>query len=144
MSKAYDRWCKRIKDTKTPWTAGEIRAFRKAIGSCGLKEVHLRQSLLAAFERMRPYYAITKEQSEKGRDYLLNKSLRRDGKQRKGNKLGTREIDILLDKRMIHYFVGVRPMGGNYVPIYRAVITGKDYRYFEYTGTSYNQLEVIQ
>lgn len=145
-NKAFDKWMARIQDTKTPWTEQEIIYFRKAIGLAGIKSEHLRNCLRTAFNSMNPYYSITREQSEKGRKYLLDKSLKKNGQKRKGCKLGEWELDILRNPDMVHYFVGLHQPQASleyYLPVYRAIVTGETCWYFEYIGASYELMEVI-
>lgn len=141
MSKAYDKWLNRVNDYKTPWTEQEIIYFRKAIGLAGIKDSNLRADLYHSFVDQAGIYNITQEQSEKGRQYLLDKSLKRNGQMRKGSKLTERELAVLRDPTMIHYFVGLWGIGGHYLPIYRAQTESE--AAFEYTGTTYDRMMVF-
>lgn len=140
MSKAYTKWLKRIKDVSSPWTENEIIYFRKAIGPAGIKDAVLRSKLVGEFNRWTVRH-ITREQSERGRNYLLSKSFKQNGNRRKGCIFGTRELDIL-NKLYTHYFVGLYWTNNRYtVPIYRAVDV--DGNFFDYTGTYYSNIKIV-
>lgn len=139
MSKSYNRWLTRVKDFQTPWTEKEIIYFRKAVGQAGIKNSTERMDLLMRVSGRK--YRITTDHSEKGRNYLLNKTLKRNGGLRKGAKLGRRELQILRNLSH-HNFVGLYEYcPGYYFPIYEAVsLNGKT---FSYIGCTYSQLEVL-
>lgn len=144
-TKSYKKWLARVRDTKTPWTENEIIYFRKAIAR---GDMDYRVALRLEFGDYSgdTGYKITKEQSEKGRNYLLTNSLKKDGTKRKGCKLGERELDILRNLKE-HRLVGLFENSGLHnpytytLPIYRAI--ARNGEYFEYIGTKYDQLEIV-
>ncbi len=143
--KTYEKWRVRIIDHDTPWTENEIIYFRKAIGQCGMKDPVQRASLRNLFfiNTESIYYRITDEQSERGRDYLLSKSLKLNGERRTGCKLDSYELNVLrnLDH---HLFVGLECSTAglaHYFPVYRAVSKTGDS--FDYVGATYSQMEVL-
>jgi hypothetical protein len=150
QSKAYIRWRARILDISTPWTENDIIYFRKAIGGAGLKDTTERDDLRKLFEVTCDKlggFRITTEQSERGRDYLLSKSLKLNGDRRLGCRLDNREIAVLKDLDH-HLFVGLysQPIGGGfasgcYLPVYRAV--SRDGGTFEYVGATYDLVQVV-
>lgn len=149
ISIAYGKWMTRLRDTNNVWTENDIIYFRKAIGYCGIKDPELRKQLRKQFDvfaEKNEGYLITNEQSEKGRTYLLDRSLRKNGELRKGCKLGSREIDILRDLDY-HRFVGLWEQHNGfgdvmgYLPVYRAV--AQNGNSFEYVGATYEMMEVV-
>lgn len=141
ISKAARKWMTRLADTVSPWTENDIIYYRKAISQCGLKSAEEKLALHEAFADKG--YRITAEQDAKGRNYLLSNSLKKDGTPRKGNVLGDAEIRIMQNLKH-HLFVGVYHKGGfynYYLPVYRAI--AKDGSYFEYIGTMYKHVEVL-
>lgn len=147
--KAYDKWLLVLQEKSKgkAWTEGEIIYFRKAIGIAGIQDGQLRINLRNAFYHYMPDvgYKITTEQSEKGRNYLLAKSLKKNGQFRKGNKLGSRELSILKtlkEHRLIELYDASTNMYGHYYyPVYRAISKSKET--FEYTGIWYEALTVV-
>ena len=146
MNNAYSKWSFRISDINNAWTEKDIIYFRKAIGNYGIKDETLRNKLKANFYRILNQiegYLITNDQSEKGKNYLLSNSLKKDGTKRKNCKLGNREIEILQNLDY-HQFVGLHEQVNGlgkicgYLPIYKAV--SMDGKSFEYVGTHYDQI----
>jgi hypothetical protein len=141
----YMKWTNRVRDTSNAWTENDIIYFRKYVR--GLGSTPERATLMQLFERtleLNDGYLITNEQSEKGREYLLSNTLKKNGDRRKHAKLGERELDILRDLRE-HRLVGrYEPTYGNYsywLPVYRAISnTGE---HFEYVGTMYSELQIV-
>jgi hypothetical protein len=145
-SKSFKKWLARIEDTKTPWTEKDIIYFRKAVGRSGLKDRTESALLISKFEHMLDNiggYRITREQDEKGRVYLLDNSVKKNGQLRKHNKLGQFEINVLRNLDF-HFFCGLHQTQAyyeHYLPVYRAV--AKDGSYFEYIGAMYFHVEVL-
>lgn len=137
--RTFKKWLLRVGNTTDPWTETEIVSFRMAVRRAPKEQ---RLQLLYRFEVTAPtgLYRITDEQSEKGRLYLLSKSLRLDGRRRAGCKLGIRELSILRSLSH-HEFTGLYASGSGFHPVYTAVST--DGSYFTYTGVTYDMLEVL-
>lgn len=143
--KPSDRWALRVDTTDTPWLEAEIIYFRKAIGSAGLKDATTRRRLAREFiyNAMRLKYRITEEHSVKGQQYLLSKSLRQDGTERSGNRLGSFEIGVLkdLDRHMLVNLYRPQEAFESYLPVYRAIDSKG--AWFEYVGATYEQVRVL-
>lgn len=145
-NKSYEKWFAKCSDVQ--WTESDVIYFRKAIGLSGLHHSELRVSLRNRFYHSMPIngYRLTREQQDKGTEYLLSKSLKKDGSRRKGCKLGTYELGILLSAKVQHSLVGLHDNSGpithgnHYLPVYRAQANG---RYFDYIGAVYDMVEVI-
>jgi len=86
---------------------------------------------------------LTKEHSEKGRQYLLDKSLKKNGDRRKNCKLTEKQLNVLRCPDLYHYLVDISDdfSTSGKIPIYRAVAA--DGSYFDYTGVPYFRLEVL-
>lgn len=146
-SKAFKKYEELLKNKKHVFTQSEIIYFRKAIGVAGLKNIHERQELINLFMDNQKGYRITREHDELGRNYLISKSLKKNGQFRKGSKLGERELNILYNFSH-HMFMGLQSQNSNrgfydnwYLPIYRAY--DKKGNYFDYIGTVYEQVRVL-
>lgn len=142
--KAYDRWLARINDTTTPWLETDVIYFRKAVGQSGIQDPTTRAELRGLFadHAYAQAYRITDAHSEKGRAYLLGKSLKQNGARRKGCRLGAFEIGVL-KQLSHHYLVGLERDRNveHFLPIYRAVAINGDY--FDYIGATYDQVEIL-
>lgn len=139
-----EKWMRRVLDIETPWTEHEIIYFRRAVGVSGIRDEDAKAVLRSMFTETATAgrYRITTSQDEKGRAYLLSKSLLRNGTPRKGCRLGARELDILSNFSH-HTLIGLyRPQAGyeHFLPIYK--MHSLDGRSFEYVGTVYEQLLV--
>ena len=149
MGKAYTKWMDKIETVQVA-TEKDVIYLSKAIGYYGLTHENERFALRCALAKRLDEGGIhlTPEHQRKGTDYLLGKSLRKDGTRRKGCKLGTRELGILLSADVGHKWVSIFPQYNGmgfvmgYLPIYRAYTD--DGRSFEYTGTTYDQMEVVR
>lgn len=144
-TKAYDKWLSRVNNAETPWSEQEIIYFRKAVGASGIQDACLRETLREKFADVAysPGYRITREHSEKGRAYLLAKSLKKDGTPRKGCRLGDFELGVLRNLEE-HRLVGLEraSAGEHYWPIYRAI--AEDGTSFDYVGATYELVQVIR
>ena len=80
--KTYNKWLKRCKDNKTPWTENEIKYFRKALASLLNSIVDADrtdgQYLLETFRSKAPF-KITQEQSIKGIEWLKRVCFKSNG-----------------------------------------------------------------
>lgn len=147
-SKAFTKWLARVKDTKTAWTESEVIYFRKAIGICGLKDQEERLILKMEFEERASNkgYSILPEHNEKGRNYLLSKSLKKNGQVRKGSKLGARELDIMLNLKH-HKLTALYPQCNGfgqalgYLPVYTAY--DRKGNHFQYIGATYEMMQIV-
>lgn len=144
-NKTYIKYNKLLEEKATgiPWTESEIIYFRKYINTRNLDS-----DLIPKFYRCMPEngYQLTAAQDQKGTNYLLNNSIKKNGQLRKGSKLDSHEINILLNSPT-NTFIGLQDLNTmkygftQYVAVYR--MTDKDGRWFEYTGVTYSMLEVI-
>ena len=143
-NKTYTKYSKLIEEkaTGTVWTESEIIYFRKYLNNSN-------PDLIADFYHYMPEtgYNITVAQDQKGTNYLINNSLKKNGQLRKGNKLDAYEVNILFNSPT-NTFIGLKNLNTmnygftQYVAVYR--MTDKDGNWFEYTGVTYNMLEVLR
>ena len=149
-NKTLTKW-KNIIDQKekycnAPFTQHEIIYIRKAINNCGLKNSDDREALMNHWMRKMPSegYNITVDHQQKGINYLINNTFKKNGTLRKNNILGEFEQKVISDFKEFR-FVGLFD-GGNvhnrfYLPVYRCI--SNDGSYFDYVGTVYNMIRVL-
>lgn len=138
-NKTYDKWLKRVKDRRTPWTENDIIYFRRAVGSSSHMPTQLKQELVRRFQETAPY-RITAAQTAKGLDFLRRKAFRIDGKPRQTADFPFSNYELTIIKTASHFqFVGLANSaylyGGGYtwyLPIYRLYSKSGDY--FDYIG----------
>lgn len=126
--RTYMKWLARVRDADTPWSENEIIYFRKWVR----RNMNKASELAASFARIAGGngYRITDTQSERGRLYLLGKSLRRNGGKRAGCRLGDFELRVLRNL-LEHRLVGIDDRGA----VYRAIATTGEW--FDYLGVAY-------
>jgi len=132
------KWMARALDTITPWAERDIISFRRACRDS--------TELISAFQDAVDSAGgvpITPEQNEKGRTYLLSRSLRKDGTERVGCRLTDFDLGILRAFSH-HMFVDLYNIGRvrpHYLPVYRAISTSGEW--FEYVGFMYEHVTVL-
>ena len=148
QNKAYIKWLNLIDSKRenfnAPWSESEIIYFRKAIGLAGINDVKLRSNLLDYFNSSMPDegFNITLDQKEKGINYLLSNTYKKNGTLRKNNIFGTFELNVLKqyeDFKLISLYEYGN--GGYYLPVYRCI--SKNGSYFDYLGTVYSQIKIF-
>jgi hypothetical protein len=147
MGKAYANWLDKLESAEV-FTENDVIYLRKAIGYSGLADEGQRHALkYELYKRLSGRgIRLTLAQQRKGTEYLLGKSLRKDGKPRKGCKLNAREIAILQSRNVTHRWVDIYPQANGfgkvlgYLPVYRAE-AGADS--FDYVGTVYDLMTVV-
>ena len=152
-NKTLNKWMNlvddKIKWANAPFSEHEIVYFRKAIGSCGLKDSDHRVRLLDHFENLMPVdgYNITEEQKTKGINYLRENTYKKNGQLRKNNIFGDFERHVI-ENYVDFKFIGVYPAtnglglnSGYYSPIYRCIAS--DGTYFDYIGVAYSMIRVL-
>lgn len=146
-SRAFKKWLKRIEDTETPWTEKDIIYFRKAVGSSGLKDPTERALLRSLFVQTAESiggYRITREHCAKGTGYVLSKSLRQDGRPRKGCIFTPWQLGIfqnLQEHRLVDLWFNGNAYFHHFLPVYRAIAKFGDT--VDYVGTTYSLMRVI-
>lgn len=152
-NKSYNKWTNliinKLKWENAPFTESEVIYLRKAIGPSGLKDRDLAYDLSQHFTDLMPRdgYNITLEHQQKGIDYLRDNTFKKSGKLRKNNIFNEYCINILNNYKEFK-FVGLHEQvnfygysSGHVLPIYRCI--AEDGTYFDYTGTMYSMIEVL-
>lgn len=150
-NRTLNKWMNLVDDKskRIPFSENDIIYFRKAVGSCGLKDSDDRERLMDHFETLMPVegYEITQEQKQKGINYLRENTYKKNGQLRKNNIFGDAERHVI-DNYEDFNFIGLYPASnglglnsGYYLPVYRC--WAKDGSYFDYTGTAYSMIRVL-
>lgn len=144
---SYKKWYKlietKLKYANAPFSEHEVIYFRKSVGASGIKDQGLRADLKRHFYASMPEdgYNITLEHQQKGIDYLMANTFKKNGTLRKNNMFGSFELEVL--KNYSHFkFVGLHRAGmSDYVlPLYECIAHNGDS--FTYIGTVYSCIEV--
>ena len=142
-SKAFKKWVARIDSLNNTWTQSELIYLRKAIGHCGLNDPAERALLFSLFNRKcaEATLRILPEHDLLGQNYLLSKSLMKNGKPRKRNILSEEQLNVM--KVLDHHTIdGLKRCAGNNIfPVYTAY--GKNGNWFSYTGCMYEHMEIV-
>lgn len=142
-SKSFKKWADRIAKGSHTWLQSELIYLRKAVGHCGLNDPAERALLFSLFncKCQENILRILPEHDALGQNYLLSRSLMKNGKPRKRNKLDPDQIRIMqcLD---YHTIDGLKRCDGNQIlPVY--VAHDKMGNWFSYTGTMYEMMEIV-
>ena len=143
MSKTFNKYIKILKSGK--FTESEISSFRQYLGSSSALDSYEKGLLWLEFERAHKEYKITKEQTQKGIQWLKNYCWTKSGRPRQAKNVvfGYRERAILLQFSKFR-FTGLFRASENsydfYTPIYR--VYAKNGAYFDYT-TDRGKIEVV-
>lgn len=137
--KTFKKW-KQVLENRDFITERDLISIRNVINrafATGNDEaVQYANKLLLIFEIKT--FRLEQEHSEKGTNYILSKSLKKNGEYRKNNKITSAHEYILHGDGIKHVLIGLYNIGEgratHFVPLYRVI---SDNGYFKYTGVAY-------
>lgn len=138
--KTHAKWLKRIRNTRKPFTEGEVRYLKKFLNGISPDDV-------PAYTTAMSIYRLTPEQTSKGIAYLRNVAFKKNGQPRNTRSMpfGYRERDIILNFKRFEFlgYVSQNDFCHTlYAPIYRVHSTTGGI-YFDYVAGTMGDIEVI-